>query len=199
MSTPCKFYAIGRCYKGDQCVFTHKMNETEIQIRAEEVKHSKEAECGICYDQITSKFGLLRCHCAFCFDCIKLWRSKGHDIAQKSTVRLCPVCRTESFEVIPSEVLVTDPDRKKLLSDSYRAARCKTVCKNFNITRPWCCRFGRHCAYAHLMPDGSPVPPQFYVRPKINEFAFDHGLLLLLGTTRIDLPSSDVPIYTILI
>lgn len=164
MSTFCRFYALGKCRYGDHCHYIHELSNEEAHLREEEEKRSREAECGICFEQVKTKFGLLSCHCVFCLKCIREWRSKGHDIADKSTVRLCPLCRTESFDVIPSDLHVIDPIRKEKLKESYCKARNQIPCKHFKADIPWSCRFGKHCVYAHRMPDGSSVPDDFYTR-----------------------------------
>ena len=165
MTTPCRYYALGKCRYGDNCRYIHEISDDEVHLREDEEKRSRDAECGICFEQVKSKFGLLRCQCIFCLPCIKEWRSKGHDIAAKSTVRLCPLCRTESFEVIPSDLHVIDPTRKAKLMESYRTTRSHIPCKHFKPEIPWSCRFGKYCVYAHRMADGSSVPEDFYSRP----------------------------------
>ena len=100
----CRYFMKGICRYGSNCRYFHPV--------------AGEHDCGICYDKITS-FGLLNCKCKFCLDCIRAWRSRGKEIQQKETVRLCPLCRTETLHVIPSPVYVDDTEQKNKLRDEY--------------------------------------------------------------------------------
>ena len=54
-------------------------------------------------------FGLLpNCEHIFCLECIREWRGKLY--SEKNVVRSCPICRVESYVVIPSSNYVKDYD-----------------------------------------------------------------------------------------
>lgn len=115
------------CRYGNSCFYSHSLNERvesedEMIAIGEEIRLSKELECGICYDNTMAKeerFGLLSgCNHAFCLTCVRNWR--GHTNQPKQTVRQCPVCRIETHFIIPSNRMVTNPERKKALIDEYR-------------------------------------------------------------------------------
>jgi E3 ubiquitin-protein ligase makorin len=123
----CTFFLQGLCRYGNSCFYSHSLNERiesedEMIAIGEEIRLSKELECGICYDNIMAKeerFGLLSgCNHAFCLTCVRNWR--GHADQPKQTVRQCPVCRIETHFIIPSSRMVTNPERKKALIDEYR-------------------------------------------------------------------------------
>lgn len=125
----------------------------------------EEVECGICFEVIGKKgkkaerFGLLEsCDHAFCLTCIRAWR-REREQQDRANLRLCPVCRNESFFVIPSEVLVMDQTEKRRLIDEYKTEMGRKPCKLFDYGRGTC-PFGTSCFYAHLNPDGTRyVPP----------------------------------------
>lgn len=160
MSTVCRHFAKGHCSYGSHCRFLHQISPQDSLLRAEEKTRSRSAQCGICLEPVVGQFGLLNCSCAFCLNCIQEWRSKGHE----STALLCPLCRTESLEVVPSDLHVTDSARKASLRDAYHRA-CKTRCKHFKSAMPWSCLYGKQCIYAHRLRDGSPVPDEIYTVP----------------------------------
>lgn len=162
MTEVCKFFLQGNCRFGNRCRASHAvvLSVEDQLLREEEEQASREAECGICCDKVTGSFGLLvSCNCVFCLNCIKEWRLKGKEIADKATVRLCPLCRKESLDVIPSKFFVKHPARKQELLDSYRSVRSAIPCKFYKSSTPWSCPFGNACVYAHLLPDGSHAPP----------------------------------------
>lgn len=66
---------------------------------------------------------------------------------------MCPVCRTQSAFVTPSEVWIDDPVEKKKLIEDYKSALREKPCKYFaQGTRT--CQFGASCFYKHAYPDG---------------------------------------------
>jgi hypothetical protein len=71
-----------------------------------------DAECVICTDSIRKrgeKFGMLEnCDHAFCLSCIRSWR-KQKENQDRINLRMCPVCRNESFFVIPCDRLILNP------------------------------------------------------------------------------------------
>lgn len=105
----------------------------------EERDLSATAECGICYEPVQGQFGLLNnCPHAFCLSCMREWRSKGREHMHKETVRQCPICRTESFVVIPSARLVVDPVRKAKLVEMYKTTLSTIKCRYFEYGQTSC-------------------------------------------------------------
>lgn len=120
-----------------------------------------DAECGICFESIRSRnerFGMLEsCDHAFCLSCIRSWR-KQREQQDRNNLRLCPVCRNESFFVVPSDTLVLDPQEKGSMIDAYKKEMGRIPCKLFDYGRGKC-PFGTSCFYAHLNPDGTRYTP----------------------------------------
>jgi len=123
----------------------------------------EDAECGICFDSIQrkgDKFGMLECcdH-AFCLSCIRAWRKQKEEQDRKN-LRMCPVCRKESFFLIPCETLILSPEEKAKAIAGYKREMAGVPCKAFDYGRGKC-PFGTSCFYAHLNPDGTRyVAPQ---------------------------------------
>eukprot|EP00747_Dinoflagellata_sp_TGD_P180248 gnl/TRDRNA2_/TRDRNA2_32376_c0_seq1.p1 gnl/TRDRNA2_/TRDRNA2_32376_c0~~gnl/TRDRNA2_/TRDRNA2_32376_c0_seq1.p1 ORF type:complete len:376 (-),score=44.49 gnl/TRDRNA2_/TRDRNA2_32376_c0_seq1:95-1222(-) len=121
-----------------------------------------DAECGICFDSIRRKgerFGMLEsCDHAFCLSCIRSWR-KQREQQDRANLRLCPVCRNQSFFVVPCDRLIVDPEEKRRVINEYKRQMSAVPCKAFDYGRGNC-PFGTSCFYAHLNPDGTQyVPP----------------------------------------
>ena len=119
------------------------------------------SECGICFENVRrrgERFGMLEnCDHAFCLSCIRGWRREREQ--DKQNLRLCPVCRNESFYVIPCDTIVLDPPEKKRIIDQYKQEMGRIPCKLFDYGRGTC-PFGTSCFYAHLNPDGTRyIPP----------------------------------------
>lgn len=150
----CTYFFMGSCKFGEKCRFSHGDEQT---IQSPSL--TKEGiDCGICYEKINKSFGILTCNCAFCLPCIRAWRSRGLEIQNKETVRLCPLCRQETLFVIPSPVFVTDKKKKEILLESYKYKCAQIPCKYFNPLDPdSSCPFGTSCFYAHLDEMGIPV------------------------------------------
>lgn len=175
----CIYHAQGVCRFGVLCKHMHdipadlldspeRTPEERLRLDEEERELSAVAECGICYEPVREQFGLLNnCTHAFCLSCMRDWRSKGREHTHKEIVRLCPVCRTESFVVIPSARLVVDPIRKAKLVDMYKSTLSTIKCRYFEYGQT-SCPFGSSCFYAHLMPDGS-VAEQPKLRHAVGE------------------------------
>lgn len=63
---------------------------------------------------------LLECDHSFCLECIRTWRS--HDSgASVSAVRSCPLCRTLSNYIVPTNVWPAGDDQKEDIIEGYRA------------------------------------------------------------------------------
>ncbi|KAM3568718.1 hypothetical protein VYU27_009169 [Nannochloropsis oceanica] len=162
----CRFFIQGNCAHGDRCHNSHdpsalppsvppfltppvssaQLNEGAGPARGEEEmrlvveeeeRRSREAECMICTDAITGRFGLLT-HCAhsFCLSCIRTWRQQHTDGSQDTAnVRSCPCCKQVSHFVIPHTRLVTDPLRKENLIQAYKDQMKQKRCRYFVYQR----------------------------------------------------------------
>uniref|UniRef100_A0A7S2J564 RING-type E3 ubiquitin transferase n=1 Tax=Alexandrium andersonii TaxID=327968 RepID=A0A7S2J564_9DINO len=121
----------------------------------------EDAECGICFESIRTKgerFGMLEnCACAFCLSCIRSWR-KQKEQQDKVNLRMCPLCRNESFFVVPCESLIMDPAEKTRAIEKYKHQMSLVPCQAFDYGRGKC-PFGSSCFYAHLNPDGTRYNP----------------------------------------
>jgi len=174
----CPFFLRGNCRFGDRCRNPHvlpdvqrvvsdedgRTDEERRAVEAEEVAATSAAECGICYEPVKGRFGLLPgCAHAFCLACIREWRQKGLEQVARETARVCPLCRVESYFVVPSHRLVTDPFRKQRAVDAYVESLARIPCRNFVFGDAESCPHGSSCFYAHLRPDGTPADE----RPRI--------------------------------
>ena len=126
------------------------------------VEQSRFETCGICLEAPADKgsqFGLLEsCAHVFCLECIRSWRANGGVSAglDKDIVRACPVCRINSYLIIPSRFVPTTDDDKSHLLECYKA-HLKTIhCRHFNFGKSHC-PFGNSCFYRHEYPDGKPA------------------------------------------
>ncbi|EER12691.1 makorin, putative [Perkinsus marinus ATCC 50983] len=106
--------------------------------------------CAICDEDIVARgrrFGLLEnCSHPFCLECIRRWRDqKGSQ--DRTNLRLCPLCRVESFLITPSEVYLPDgPDKTEVIR-GYKEALARIPCKF--VTAGEECPFGSSCYYKH--------------------------------------------------
>lgn len=101
------------------------------------------------------------CDHAFCLGCIRSWR-KQREQQDRVNLRMCPVCRNESFFVIPCDSLLLDSAEKAEAIEKYKIEMSRIPCKSFDYGRGKC-PFGTSCFYAHLNPDGTrfmPAPPR---------------------------------------
>mmetsp|Transcript_174667 Transcript_174667/g.560139 ORF Transcript_174667/g.560139 Transcript_174667/m.560139 type:complete len:392 (-) Transcript_174667:172-1347(-) len=162
----CRHFLTGRCAYGNACRLSHAVDgaQSEEQRRPYQLEPSfdvEDPECGICFESIRKKgerFGILEnCDHAFCLTCIRSWR-KQREQQDRQNLRLCPVCRNESFFVVPSDVVFVDPDKKKSVIDAYKVEMARIPCKLFDYGRGKCA-FGNSCFYVHLNPDGTRFVP----------------------------------------
>lgn len=179
----CPFYASGNCRFGDRCRNVHGepcpvcgRNVLDPADDAGNAKHiercarrqpSEDIECGVCYEKplaMSRRFGILTgCDHAFCLSCIREWRDKGQAVST-GMARACPLCRTLSHFVVPSDYFVGSGDDKETLIAEYQAKLATIPCKHFNYGQGTC-PFGTSCFYAHLNADGTAADqtPRMYL------------------------------------
>ena len=121
----------GTCTSGSECKFAHSLGlevptqpastiwqgagvPTASTVSTCVLTSEGDTECNICYEKVlehSKRFGLLctrlrsllaHCDHPFCLDCIRKWRGGLMKNVSKEFFRLCPICRTESYFVIPS-------------------------------------------------------------------------------------------------
>lgn len=162
----CRYHLRGECRYGNHCHYVHGLrcnrcgqnavhptdpvaaaaHETacaRAAARKQSLITSKSAVCGICWDK-PERFGLLEnCTHSFCLSCIREWRT-----SECSSRRVCPLCRTESYLVIPSDTLETDPAIKKDTIDGYKKNLASIPCKYFAYGHGTC-PFQDACLYDH--------------------------------------------------
>lgn len=166
-NTPvCRHFLAGRCSFGDACRQSHNgagrsLGATPQRGRLEPSFDVEDPECGICFESIRKKgerFGILEsCDHAFCLTCIRGWRAQREQ-QDRQNLRLCPVCRNESFFVVPSDDISLDPVEKSLAIEAYKTEMMRIPCKLFDYGKG-SCPFGSSCFYAHLNPDGTRFVP----------------------------------------
>lgn len=180
----CRYHLQGECRYGERCRYVHgarcdqcgqnalhPTDSVEAALhtescsneldRKQRLKSSEHVECGICYERPVAsrrKFGLLQnCDHAFCLSCIREWRgAESVGTFGREAVRVCPVCRTESFLVIPSATYESDKAVRDDLLERYKQKLSSIPCKHFDYGRGEC-PFGGSCMYAHMDVDGNPV------------------------------------------
>lgn len=149
----CRFYASGWCSAGDSCRFSHHNRPMDA--------YSDYWTCGICSENIVSsgrKFGLLdNCEDMFCLECLREWRNQKEK-QDRANLRRCPLCRVESFVVIPSSTFLVG-EEKRVEKDKYCKYLSSIPCKNYDRGNG-SCQFGSSCLYKH---DGEPVISSFVV------------------------------------
>lgn len=132
----CRFFAAGRCSAGSACRFSHAT--------------SQDFMCGICSEGVATigrKFGLLEnCECVFCLDCLREWRNQKEK-QDRINLRKCPLCRIDSFVVIPSGTFLVGEDKRRE-KEKYCQYLSSIPCKNFNAGQGKC-QFGSSCLYRH--------------------------------------------------
>ena len=139
----CKFYLAGRCSAGSVCRFSHTSHHVSFPVGDELV-------CGICSENVLlsgRKFGLLEnCDDVFCLECLREWRNQKEK-QDKANLRRCPLCRVESFVVIPSGTFLVG-EEKRFEKEKYGQYLNSIPCKNFNGGQGKC-QFGTSCLYKH--------------------------------------------------
>lgn len=121
------------------------------------VQYEGDEECVICLEKVLAnnrRFGILEnCSHAFCLECIRDWRATYDKKVKKTHYRTCPICRSNSYLVIPSSRMIYDGEIKDMLIDEYTEALAAIPCKHFNQGRGYC-PFQNSCFYAHYLPNG---------------------------------------------
>lgn len=169
---PCKFFQAGNCRYGEKCKYLHQKQDPKKKKVEEEEEYDGDEECCICMEKVLAKgdqFGILEvCDHTFCLGCIRGWRSTYDKKTTKHHYRTCPICRRNSYLVIPSfKVIKSGPQKEDLIED-YKEALKEIPCKHFNFGKGLC-PFRNSCNYAHLMHDSSPY--QYPLKDnKMNEF-----------------------------
>ncbi|KAI8899440.1 hypothetical protein BC833DRAFT_507282, partial [Globomyces pollinis-pini] len=151
----CKFYAIGKCWNGAQCRFTHSDNTPSSTLQfGTNCKYSHqnsledEKDCTICLEPVKSSFGLLvNCDHVFCMDCITTWRKNDGSSMSTEAVRSCPTCRLESIYVIPSDIHLTGQAKTDYV-ENYIQSKADIHCKRFNYGGGFC-PFRHTCFFKH--------------------------------------------------
>jgi len=91
-------------------------NNGKIEIEGDE-------DCVICLEKVLAnkkRFGILEnCSHAFWLDCIRNWRATYDKKIKKTHYRTCPICRENSYLVIPSTRMIYDGPIKDELIDEY--------------------------------------------------------------------------------
>ena len=152
--THCQYFEQGNCRYGDRCRYLHEVSE-----KKKAPKYQLDEECCICLEKVLAsnrQFGVLdNCDHTFCLKCIRNWRSTYDRKTSKHHFRTCPICRKNSFLVVPSDHLVKSGPEKDYLIEEYKEALKAIPCKHFNRGKG-VCPFMNSCHYAHLLSNGTP-------------------------------------------
>lgn len=150
----CEHFLRGTCRYGDDC---NMMHPASMKPKKKEKKFEGDAECSICLEKVLAngkRFGLLEnCNHPFCLDCIRDWRATYDKKVKKTHYRTCPICRENSYLVIPSNTLITDWDIKGDLIEEYTEALGDIPCRHFNQGKGYC-PFQNSCYYGHWLENG---------------------------------------------
>lgn len=157
---------MGNCRFGDNCKFIHPDSADTAQQERQALKEKKDLEkyikandeeCNICLMKVLKngrKFGVLDgCDHCFCLNCIRNWRSTYDKRVSKLHFRTCPLCRQNSYLVIPSDFFVRSGPDKEDLIDQYKETLHDIPCKHFNKGKGDC-PFKNSCNYAHKLANG---------------------------------------------
>ena len=121
------------------------------------VSYEGDQDCVICLEKVLAngkRFGILEnCTHAFCLDCIRNWRATYDKKVKKTHYRTCPICRVNSYLVIPSTRMMLDGNTKDNLVEEYTEALAEIPCCHFNQGRGYC-PFQNSCFYAHYLDNG---------------------------------------------
>ncbi len=154
--TVCEYYKRGNCRYGDSCRYYHP---TEMRKDySGNPLYGLDEECCICLEKVLQhgrQFGVLDgCDHTFCLKCIRNWRSTYDKRTTKYHYRTCPICRRNSYLVVPSDHLVKSGPEKNDLIEEYKEVLKEIPCRLFNKGKGEC-PFRNSCNYAHALPDGT--------------------------------------------
>jgi len=90
---------------------------------------------------------LVSCDHVFCLHCIRNWRTNG-DLYGRETVRVCPICRIESFLVCPLDRHIKTGPRKTEIINNYKAKLKLIPCRYYKSGTKTC-PFSSSCLYSH--------------------------------------------------
>lgn len=156
----CEYFLKGNCKYGDKCKYMHPGSMKADQKQMEKGPNGQvegDYDCVICLEKVLAngkKFGLLEnCSHTFCLDCIRDWRATYDKKIQKTHFRTCPICRENSYLVIPSTRMIFDGDMKEQLVQEYTDYIAEIPCMHFNKGKGYC-PFQNSCFYAHYLENG---------------------------------------------
>ena len=153
--TVCMYYASGSCRNGQKCTYLHTVEEDDGTVYAYDKRD--DAECQVCMDMVLAtgkQFGILDgCNHVFCLKCIRSWRATYDKRSTKHHFRTCPICRQNSYLVIPSYYHYGYGRKKDELVEEYKETLASIPCKHFNKGKGQC-PFLNSCLYAHKTKDG---------------------------------------------
>lgn len=163
----------------------------EERIRLERLEKSKGKNCGICMEEVIClepvserRFAIFEnCTHIFCLKCVRNWRS-NHEY-EKEIIRSCPVCRTLSHFVVPSQHWIEDKEEKRILLEDYKKNLAKKDCRYFKFGEGEC-PFSVSCFYRHAYKDGtlqdrSKIDPRQTRRHQWDNSVFNDILTDLVG------------------
>jgi len=136
-----------------------KQTEAE-RLHNSRLETSRGKLCGICMEEVIAlepaserRFSIFQnCAHVFCLKCIRNWRSTN--AYEKDLVRSCPVCRTLSHFIIPSQYWIELPEEKSKLIEDYKDNLARKDCRHFNFGEGEC-PFSTSCFYRHQYADGT--------------------------------------------
>lgn len=156
----CEYFLKGNCKYGDKCKYMHPGSmkpQASGKPKTKDGKIDGDYECVICLEKVLAngkKFGLLEsCSHCFCLDCIRDWRATYDKKITKTHFRTCPICRENSYLVIPSTRMIFDGELKDLLIEEYTDYIAEIPCMHFNKGKGYC-PFQNSCFYAHYLENG---------------------------------------------
>ncbi|KAJ8328145.1 E3 ubiquitin-protein ligase makorin-1 [Batrachochytrium dendrobatidis] len=135
-----------------------------LERELSEREAGKNQECVVCLDIVMEKpdprFGLLACDHCVCLDCIRTWRTND----SMGTAKTCPICRTITYLVVPSDTWPTDAASKERIIQDYRNRLGRIDCKHFQYGQGTC-PFSTSCLYRHADRTGVAIEskPRFLV------------------------------------
>ena len=187
----CEFYQQGNCRYGDSCKYAHPKSMAPkgiengmggyIKGQGKQLDRNGKSlikddeECVICLEPILAngkRFGILEnCAHPFCLECIRDWRATYDKKVKKTHFRTCPICRSESYLVIPSAVMIKGGEQKDQLIEEYTDALYEIPCRHFNKGKGYC-PFQNSCYYAHYLENG-----EYYEYPFKETYIDEDGVL----------------------